>query len=314
CVIPADEMAGPWEAFLPGVGGRPAARIHDAGLPLRGFLIGLHDTLQRILRCDTLLQQGEGLRAVGRVRVRLGRDGAHPGPGEGHNGSDGDELRFDRDAEVLRLGIEPDDAEGRRPGPWHGSGHRLAGYSRFPQNLSAIPNSDETAVYVLLDMYGVLLDHEKTFLGYRERLADLLAARFGGSPDAWRQAHDEAFVTYTRRANETDWKGREYGLVDDRLDYLEAAASVGIVALLLDRKGAHRPESMPPYLTATLRNLAGLSHWVETWTSSHPSSARVAELEAPFLAPLRRVDPAQVASWNAADPPEFIAALAPQSS
>src|SRR5256885_1549265 len=60
-------------------------------------------------------------------------------------------------------------------------------------------------------------------------------------------------------------------LVDDRLDYLEAAASVGIVALLLDRKGAHRPESMPSYVTATLRNLAGLPHWVETWTSSHPS-------------------------------------------
>src|SRR5207302_3045786 len=36
-------------------------------------------------------------------------------------------------------------------------------------------------------------------------------------------------------------------LVDDRLDYLEAAASVGSCALLLDRKGAHRPESMPSY-------------------------------------------------------------------
>jgi len=246
-------------------------------------------------------------------------------------------------------------------------------------------------VYVLLDLYGILLDHEKTFLRYRERLADLLAARFGGSPDAWRQAHDEAFVTYTRRANEADWDVRGYGdvvdeldaqhlldmfermgtgakpteplalsrelerealagvnarypdartaierlrrqrhrvyvatggsetidaalrgagldglidgifsghsqhshksrpaywadvprfvgakpadcvLVDDRLDYLEAAGSVGIVALLLDRKGSHRPESMPSYVTATLRNLAGLPHWVETWTSSHPS-------------------------------------------
>jgi len=121
CVVPADEMAGPRKALLPGVRGRPAARVHDSGLPLCAFLIGLHETLQRIFRCDTLLQQGEGLRAVCRVRVRLGRDGADPGPGEGHNGSDGDELRFDRDAEVLRLGIEPDDAEGRRPGPWHGS-------------------------------------------------------------------------------------------------------------------------------------------------------------------------------------------------
>src|SRR3989441_12979465 len=57
-------------------------------------------------------------------------------------------------------------------------------------------------------------------------------------------------------------------LVDDRLEYLEAAASGGIVALLLDRKAAHRPESMPPYVEATLRNLAGLPHWVELWTAT----------------------------------------------
>src|SRR5205807_3504708 len=44
CVIPADEMAGPWKAFLPGIRGRPAVRIHDARLPLCGFLIGLHET------------------------------------------------------------------------------------------------------------------------------------------------------------------------------------------------------------------------------------------------------------------------------
>jgi FMN phosphatase YigB (HAD superfamily) len=244
---------------------------------------------------------------------------------------------------------------------------------------------------VLLDLYGVLLDHEKTFRGYRERLALLLAARFGGDPEAWRRAHDEAFVAYTRRAHEADWDSRGYGdivdeldaghlldildrmgvsdrpenplalsrdlerqaladvnarypdaraamerlramghqvyvatggsetneaalrgaglsalidglfsghsqasqkgrmaywtdvpksvgarpedcvLVDDRLDYLEAAASVGIIGLLLDRKGAHRPEAMPPYVAATLRNLAGLPHWVETWTAAHRS-------------------------------------------
>src|SRR5438477_446206 len=141
-------------------------------------------------------------------------------------------------------------------------------------------------MHVLLDLYGVLLEHEKTFRGYRERLAALLAARFGGEADAWRRAHDEAFVTYTRRANEADWDARAYWaevprtigarpsdcvLVDDRLDYLEAAASAGILALLLDRKGAHRPEAMPPYVAATLRNLAGLPQWVVTWTTSHPS-------------------------------------------
>jgi len=60
-------------------------------------------------------------------------------------------------------------------------------------------------------------------------------------------------------------------VVDDRIDYLDAAASTGIPALLLDRKGAHRPESMPPYLIATLRNLAGLPHWVETRASAAQS-------------------------------------------
>src|SRR5919198_1452645 len=246
-------------------------------------------------------------------------------------------------------------------------------------------------MHVLLDLYGVLLDPGRTFGGYRERLAALLANRFGGTKDAWLRAHDEAFVTYTRAAKEADWTGRGYGdivdeldashlldmfarvglavpptdllalsrelerealqgvdarfpdarpaierlrraghrvyvatggsattdaalrgagllplidgmftghsqnapkgqpaywagiptrlaahpaqcvLVDDRLDYLAAAASAGIVALLLDRKGAHRPESMPADVQATLRNLAGLPQWVATWTSPERS-------------------------------------------
>lgn len=243
-------------------------------------------------------------------------------------------------------------------------------------------------MHVLLDLYGVLLDHEKMFRGYRERLAEILSGRFGFDPDAWRRAHDEAFVDYVRRVNETDWDARGWAeivdeldsrqlvemfekvgadsrpedplalsrelereamarvdarypdarpaierlrtaghkvfaatgggdtneaalrgagllglfdgvftgtsqnasksrpaywrdipghlevragdcvLVDDRLDYLEAAASTGIVCLLLDRKGAHRPETMPGYIDATLRSLAALPHWVEDRAAS----------------------------------------------
>jgi FMN phosphatase YigB (HAD superfamily) len=246
-------------------------------------------------------------------------------------------------------------------------------------------------MHVLLDLYGVLLDHEKMLREYRESLADLLTSRYGGDREDWLRAHDEAYAVYTRSADDADWDARGYGaivdeldanhlldifervgvtnrpvdplalsrelerevllgidarypdarpaierlrkmghrvhvatggsvtndaairgagldhlidgiftghsqdankgrpaywsgiplrlgaeptdcvLVDDRLDYLGAAASVGIVALLLDRKGAHRPEAMPPNVQATLRNLAGLPHWVETWTSAHPS-------------------------------------------
>src|SRR5437762_2010928 len=73
-------------------------------------------------------------------------------------------------------------------------------------------------MHVLLDLYGVLLEHEKTFRGYRDRLGALLAARFGGEAEDWRRAHDEAFVTYTRRANEADWDARGYGDVVDELD------------------------------------------------------------------------------------------------
>lgn len=241
-------------------------------------------------------------------------------------------------------------------------------------------------MHVLLDLYGVLLDPERTVRGYREKVADLLASRFGGDPVVWRRAHDDAFMSYVNRIGAADWdargwaeivdeldaknildvldragvverpaeplafsrslereamasadarfpdarpaiarlrstghrvhvatggsetaeaalrgaglfelvdslftghsqnapKGRpaywrpipgELGasagdcvLVDDRLDYLDAAASTGIRALLLDRKRSHRSESMPPFVAATVRTLAGVPHWVEAET------------------------------------------------
>ncbi len=259
----------------------------------------------------------------------------------------------------------------------------------LPERLRFRVDSALGGVHVLLDLYGVFLDHEKMFRAYRDRLAELLSARFGGEPETWRRAHDDAFAAYTQRADATDWDARGWAeivdeldarqlvevfehvgvaalprdplalsrevereamakvdarypdaraalerlrgaghkvyvatgggdtneaalrgagllpltdgmftghtqnapkarpqywagipaqlgvppedcvLVDDRLDYLEAAASVGILALLLDRKGVHRPEAMPGYVQATLRNLAGLPHWVEAWTASH---------------------------------------------
>lgn len=236
---------------------------------------------------------------------------------------------------------------------------------------------------VFLDLYGVLLDSEKMYRGYRDKVAELLAARFGGDAAAWKRAHDEAFVAYVNRVDSADWEARGWSdivdeldarnlleilervgaadrpenplafaralereamvsvdarfpdartaverlrnaghrvhvatggsetadaalqgagllplvdrlftghsqntlksrrpywdrilqtlavrgedcvLVDDRLDYLEPAAAAGIAALLLDRKGYHRPEAMPPYVRATLRTLAALVPWIE---------------------------------------------------
>lgn len=237
---------------------------------------------------------------------------------------------------------------------------------------------------ILLDLWGVLLDSETMFRGYRAEVARILSARFGGEPATWARAYDEAFLSYLQRVSEADWDAdawidtidrldaenrlamfalagvpvrpdnppalareleaegmsrvdarfpdaraaverlRKSGhpvyvatgasetnargaltgaklvdlvdglftehaqnavktrarywvpipktlgvaaedcvLVDDRLDYLEAAASVGIVAPLLDRRGAQRPEAMPPYVRAMLRHLAALPPWVE---------------------------------------------------
>jgi len=52
-------------------------------------------------------------------------------------------------------------------------------------------------------------------------------------------------------------------VVDDRPEYLKAAALVGFRCLLLDRDGRHPPATMPPYVEATLRNLAGLPQYVQ---------------------------------------------------
>ena len=52
-------------------------------------------------------------------------------------------------------------------------------------------------------------------------------------------------------------------VVDDRPEYLSGAAPVGFHCLLMDRDGRNGPATMPPYVEATLRNLAGLPQYVE---------------------------------------------------
>lgn len=53
-------------------------------------------------------------------------------------------------------------------------------------------------------------------------------------------------------------------VVDDRMEYLKAAALVGFRCLLVDRDGRHAPEAMPPFVEATLKNLAGLPQYLAT--------------------------------------------------
>jgi FMN phosphatase YigB (HAD superfamily) len=62
-------------------------------------------------------------------------------------------------------------------------------------------------------------------------------------------------------------------LVDDRMDYLEAATSVGFTALLLDREGVYDSATLPGFVKATLRTLAGLPHFVDVLATDrgHPT-------------------------------------------
>src|SRR2546428_7436527 len=103
---------------------------------------------------------------------------------------------------------------------------RYFGVSPFPQPLSSPLISAIPLMHVLLDLYGVLLDHEKMFRGYRERLAELLTARFGGDPDVWRRTHHEAWVWDGQRGNLTHWKSRGYSEI---VHNLGARHLVGIV-------------------------------------------------------------------------------------
>jgi len=52
-------------------------------------------------------------------------------------------------------------------------------------------------------------------------------------------------------------------VVDDRPEYLKAAALAGFRCLLIDREGHHPLPTMPPFVEATLRNLAGLPQYVD---------------------------------------------------
>lgn len=75
--------------------------------------------------------------------------------------------------------------------------------------------------------------------------------------------HKSTVAYWQRIIEDVRGPAKKYLLVDDRLEYLEPASAAGIPAVLLDRKGVHPPEASPPFIRATLRNLAGLPHLVD---------------------------------------------------
>jgi FMN phosphatase YigB (HAD superfamily) len=91
-------------------------------------------------------------------------------------------------------------------------------------------------------------------------LLDSLDGLFTGTS----QNAPKSQVGYWTRVRETlGGAGAPGVVVDDRADYLAAAASAGFVALLLDREAVYLKENMPTHVHATLRNLAGLPRYVE---------------------------------------------------
>lgn len=68
---------------------------------------------------------------------------------------------------------------------------------------------------------------------------------------------------WTRALAHIERSPKDCVAVDDSLRVLQAATAVGVTGLLVDRLGAHPAESAPTFVTAVLRHLAGLPHYIE---------------------------------------------------
>lgn len=97
-------------------------------------------------------------------------------------------------------------------------GNRRDVFHTWAATLKPKAPAGADAVHVFLDLYGVLLDSDRMRVGYRDRLVDLLVARFGGNREVWFAAHDTAYDAYVRRVDEVDWDAEPWAHVVDRLD------------------------------------------------------------------------------------------------
>ncbi|TLZ55718.1 MAG: hypothetical protein E6K17_05170, partial [Methanobacteriota archaeon] len=72
---------------------------------------------------------------------------------------------------------------------------------------------------VFLDLWGVLADSRKMTPAYRQRAAEILWSRHGGSIEAWLRAHDVALAWYERHmADPTTWEHGSWVDVVTRAD------------------------------------------------------------------------------------------------
>ena len=82
-------------------------------------LVLARELVDDLLGGEAFAKQLEPVRPVARVRVRLGRDGSDVRLRPGDDRADGEELRLDRDAPLLRVEVDGDDRVGREIGLSH---------------------------------------------------------------------------------------------------------------------------------------------------------------------------------------------------
>ena len=82
---------------------------------------------------------------------------------------------------------------------------------------------------------------------------------FKSNPSYWERALDRLSAV-----------ADECVAVDDSPRYLEAATSVGVTGLLMDRLGIHPAASAPPFVRAVLRHLSGLPQFVAAKSPPRP--------------------------------------------
>ncbi len=137
--------------------------------------------------------------------------------------------------------------------------------ARFPDARRAVERlrTARHAVYVATQATDSNARGSLTGAGLLDSLDGLFTGTSQDAPKAHRVYWDRALATLAVRPETCV-------LVDDRVDYLAAAHEAGLQGLLLDREGIYEPETVPSFVRATLRNLAGLPHFVGTLEAGRP--------------------------------------------
>lgn len=140
--------------------------------------------------------------------------------------------------------------------------------ARFPDSRAAVERLRAAGhrVYVATQASEANARGALTGAGLLEALDGLFT---GTSQDAGKTNP----VYWERIRRSLNLADKEGIVVDDRPDYLRAAASAGFECLLLDREEIFASVVLPAHVRAVLRNLAGLPHFVDVLAAAEPGSS-----------------------------------------